>query len=204
MLRWNSDKHYLAALAADGIACVPCQFVEPDSPESLAAVARRRGWSDLVVKPVVGASAFGARRFAGDGIGGAGERHLQALLKRGAALVQPYLDAVETVRERSLVFVEGRLVHAFTKSAFAGLASAATIMPHEPTHAERTLAEAALAAAPEQDLLYARVDLVPGDAGPLLMELELVEPDLGLRLSPAALARLAEACAVRAGALLDL
>ncbi len=29
---------------------------------------------------------------------------------------------------------------------------------------------------------YARVDLVPSDDGPLVLELEVVEPDLGLRL----------------------
>ena len=42
--------------------------------------------------------------------------------------------------------------------------------------------------------VYARVDLVRGEAGqPLLMELELIEPSLYLRRSPAAAAKFAEA-----------
>jgi hypothetical protein len=42
--------------------------------------------------------------------------------------------------------------------------------------------------------LYARADFVQGDGGaPLLMELELVEPDLFFRHSPDAVTRLVEA-----------
>ena len=43
--------------------------------------------------------------------------------------------------------------------------------------------------AAERDWLYARVDLVDTGRGPVLMELELIEPDLFL--TPAAAARLA-------------
>ena len=59
----------------------------------------------------------------------------------------------------------------------------------------------AVAAAPWATL-YARVDLVPGDAGPLLMELALIEPDLGLRLKERAAAALARGCALRLAGLL--
>jgi hypothetical protein len=38
-------------------------------------------------------------------------------------------------------------------------------------------------------MLYARVDLVEGESGPMLMELELIEPDLGLRNAPGATSR---------------
>jgi hypothetical protein len=46
---------------------------------------------------------------------------------------------------------------------------------------------------PDQ-LLYARIDLIPGlDGEPLLVELELTEPSLFLRTSSAAADRLADA-----------
>ena len=39
---------------------------------------------------------------------------------------------------------------------------------------------------------YARVDLVPTQAGPLLMELELIEPSLFFRMYPESAQRLAD------------
>ncbi len=48
-------------------------------------------------------------------------------------------------------------------------------------------------AAPEQST-YARVDLVPSASGPLRMELELMEPDLGLRLMNHGAVAFAEVC----------
>ncbi len=55
--------------------------------------------------------------------------------------------------------------------------------PREPSDAERELADAVLAAVPAglgEDLLYARVDLLPSPDGPRLLELELAEPSLFL------------------------
>jgi hypothetical protein len=62
--------------------------------------------------------------------------------------------------------------------------------------AELAVAAQVLAAVPggTGDLLYARVDLIPGpDGEPLLGELELAEPSLFLRSDPAAGPRLADA-----------
>ncbi len=206
VLRWNSDKRYLRDLEQRDVACVPTDIVEPGDPVPLAARAARRGWAEVIVKPAIGASAFGARRFAGAAVAGDGEAHLRMLLDRGHALVQPYLPAVDSARERSLVYIAGAFVHAFTKPAFSTDAAGATsIVAHRPSAEELALATAALAAADEAvhvaetrgrtPPLYARVDLVPAEAGPLLMELELVEPDLGLRLDPSAVECLADALA---------
>ncbi|WFE28707.1 hypothetical protein O7623_05775 [Solwaraspora sp. WMMD791] len=73
-----------------------------------------------------------------------------------------------------------------------------------PDEATLALAERALAvtarrggAAPEQ-LLYARVDVVRGAGGPLVLEVELIEPSLGFRYAvDAALDRFADAIAAR-------
>ena len=195
-LRWNMDKRYLGELVACGIHCVPTAFDECRDSAALAAVTREHQWDDVVVKPAVAASAAGARRFRGDSIEGEGEAHLAGLLTFGAALVQPYVSAVEVDLERSLVFIAGEFTHAFTKSSFnTDTSGNTTIEDHEPSAAELELAQAALAAAPGH-LLYARVDMVPTPTGLLLMELELIEPDLGLRLCSAATDALARACAV--------
>lgn len=193
-LRWNTDKRYLRNMAEAGVSCVPTMFVEPGGGMTLRSVMRDRGWSDVVVKPAIGASALGARRFVDGAAIAAGEKHLADLLTHGAALVQPYLATVETERERSLVFIDGLFAHAFAKPAFNTDAAGSTaFLSHVPSSAELVAAAEALAVSPDRPL-YARVDMVPGPDGPLLMELELIEPDLGLRLNPGAADHLAEAC----------
>jgi hypothetical protein len=63
---------------------------------------------------------------------------------------------------------------------------------HGPTPRELQVAEAALARAPAA-VHAARVDLVRLDGEPVVMELELIEPELFLRRSPDAAGLLADA-----------
>lgn len=194
ILEWNTDKRYLRLLAAAGIDCVPTYFVERGDCTSLRSIRQERGWLDMIVKPAIGASASGARRFSAEMPERLGEEHLGDLLNRGTVLVQPYQSAVESERERSLVFIDGSFAHAFTKPAFnTDAVGGTTLSPYIPTPAELVLAKAALAASPDRPI-YARVDMVPSPSGPLLMELELIEPDLGLRLNQFAAQKLAQAC----------
>jgi glutathione synthase/RimK-type ligase-like ATP-grasp enzyme len=193
IVRWNSDKRYLADLRAAGVPIVPTEFVVRGAAVDLAARCAGLGWDDVVVKPGIGASAKGAGRFAGAAIGERGQAHLDGLLRHGDALVQPFQRAVEGERERSLVYIGGRFSHAFTKPAFlSGTGDGLGEARHEATPGERALAEAAVIAAPGP-VTYARVDMVPTADGPRLMELELIEPDLGLRLAPASIEALADA-----------
>ena len=193
VVRWNSDKRYLLDLARAGVAIVPTEVVTHGSVVDLESLCAGCGWHDVVVKPTIGASAKGAERFAGDAIGGAGEKHLSALLATGDALIQPYQPAVEEARERSLVCIGGVFSHAFTKPAFLrGTGDGLGEALHEASAEERALADEALRAAPGATI-YARVDLVPTPDGPRLMELELIEPDLGLRLYPRSIPALVSA-----------
>lgn len=193
IVRWNSRKRYLLDLERAGVAIVPTLHVRAGEPIDVAAAAAARGWSDLVIKPEIGASAKGAERFTGAAIGGVGQAHLAALLAAGDALIQPFQPAVADERERSIVIIDGVVSHAFTKPPFLrGVGDGLGESLHPPSAAELALAERAVAAVPGP-VTYARVDMVPGPDGPRLMELELVEPDLGLRLFLPAVAALAHA-----------
>jgi glutathione synthase/RimK-type ligase-like ATP-grasp enzyme len=133
----------------------------------------------------------------------AGQRHLDRLLPAEDMLVQPFLPGVTDEGETSLVFVGGAFSHAARKRPAPGDFRVhddfdGTLEDVTPTSAQLDVARRALAAVAEP-LLYARVDLVPGPAGPVVMELELVEPDLYLATAPGAADRLAEAVAARAG-----
>jgi hypothetical protein len=200
VLRWNSHKRYLRDLERAGVPTVPTLLVEAgEACDAAAAVAARR-WSDIVIKPAIGASAKGAERFVADAVAARGQAHLDALLADGDALIQPFQPAVDDERERSVVVIDGVISHAFTKPAFMqGVGDGMGETLHVPSAEERTLAERAVAAAPGP-VAYARVDMVPTPDGPRLMELELIEPDLGLRLFPPAIGALARAILEAGGA----
>ena len=95
VVRWNTDKHYLADLEAAGVPVVPTRFVEPgaDPLASLdAALAAFAGAGEWVVKPTVSAGSADTRRYARDEIPAAAD-HLGRLLDAGrSAMLQPYLD----------------------------------------------------------------------------------------------------------------
>jgi glutathione synthase/RimK-type ligase-like ATP-grasp enzyme len=186
VVRWNSHKGYLRDLAAAGVSTVPTRVVAAEGEASLDGA--------VVIKPAVSSGAFGAGRFAA-GEPGATE-HLLGVLAHGDAIVQPYVPSVAKRGERSLIYLGGELSHAVNKQPAEGDYRVQShyggeVTRHEPTPAELAVAETALAQAAEA-LTYARVDLVEGEYGPMVIELELIEPELFLGVEPAAPVRLAE------------
>ena len=69
------------------------------------------------------------------------------------------------------------------------------IVPHAPAPAEFDAAAAALDLVPggAGTLLYARIDLIGPATAPLIMELELIEPELFLPHAPGSAAAMARA-----------
>jgi glutathione synthase/RimK-type ligase-like ATP-grasp enzyme len=199
---WNTHKQYLVDLAERGVPAVPTRVLGAGSRMPLVDVLAETGWEDVILKAAVAQTGRYLTRVRPDGHA-AGQRHLDRLLPAEDMLVQPFLPGVTAEGETSLVFVDGAFSHAARKRPapgdfrvhddFDGTLEAVT-----PTSAQLDVARRALAAVAEP-LLYARVDLVPGPAGPVVMELELVEPDLYLATAPGAAERLAEAVAARAG-----
>lgn len=189
-VRWNMRKTYLAELSARGLAVVPTIFVGAGEAAGLDAIRAERGWGELVVKPVVSGSAHGAKRFR-PGEDGA-DAHFYALASGVGAMVQPFMPEVLSARERSLVFLHGAFSHAYLKPPFSpGMAGGnGEERAYAPASDEMALAQACLQAAPSPPAI-ARVDMVPGPDGPLVMELELIEPALFLHLAPGSADRLA-------------
>ncbi len=183
LLRWSTDKRYMADLAAAGVAVVPTAWCAPGSAPELPT-------RPFVLKPAVGAGSVGAARFTPDERAPALE-HVARLHAAGqVVMIQPYLDGVDRHGETALVYFAGRFSHAIRKAAILvaglhmvdGLYAAEKITAVRPSAEERALAERALAAVPGGVVpLYARVDVVPGDDGaPQVLELELCEPSLFL------------------------
>jgi glutathione synthase/RimK-type ligase-like ATP-grasp enzyme len=191
LLRWNSDKAYLAELGRKGIASVPTLEVDHLNEAALTAAHGVLGSEQLVIKPPVSAAAWGTYRL------GAGEP-VPTEVHGQRMLVQPWLGAVVEEGEYSLILLGGRYSHCVAKRPKAGdfrvqPDHGGTTEPAELPEGALAIAEAALAAAPAA-ATYARVDLIRGNDGGLqLMELELIEPALFLHCVPEAKARFAEA-----------
>lgn len=185
VVRWNTHKGYLLDLAAADVAIVPTRLLPRgtiDVPTELLPDG------ELVVKPAVSVGAIGALRSRSDDPRTAD--HIVDLARNGDVLVQPFISSVLDSGETSLMFAGGRLSHAVRKVPAQGDYRVqdhhgGTVEPHQATPDEIALAEAALAVAPSSTT-YARVDLVSTGRGPVVMELELVEPALFLDADPQA------------------
>ena len=201
VLRWNSDKRYLLDLAEQGVPIVPTHFIGPGEPYREEDF---HGADGVVVKPAISAGALDTARYE-PGQHADAMAHARMLLDHGrAVLVQPYLPLVEE-GERALVFFSGTFSHAIRKGPV--LTEAAVIdnfriphpdvVPYRPTGKEVDTALAALAAVPwPEPTLFARVDLaLDGAREPVVMELELIEPNLFLDKHPRGLERFVGATA---------
>ena len=198
VLAWNSDKHYLAALARRGIAIPPTRWTKRVTPQQLDAAFDAIGAEQLIVKPTVSGGAWKTQRLhRGD---------VLEDIPAGDAMIQPYLPSIETEGETSLLFFGGRLSHVVNKLPANGdfriqlqYGGRYTPVPTPPAGA-LALAEQTLAAI-DAPLLYARIDVVPDSDGRwLLMEAELIEPDFYLDHDPQAGAGFARAVRERLAA----
>lgn len=192
VLAWNTDKTYLQALHEAGLPVVETQWLAPG--DSFAVPAQ----GEYVVKPTVSAGSKDTNRYVAGDHDELAAAHADSLLAAGrAVMVQPYLRAVDTAGETALLYFAGELSHAVRKGPLLTPAMAPVpgaykqeeIVAREPSGGEVAVADAVLDAmsavpgspAGRADLLYARVDLVPGDDGePVLLELELTEPSMFL------------------------
>lgn len=193
---WNTHKRYLVDLAERGVPTVPTVLLPAGSPVRLSDVLARQGWNDVIVKAAVAQTGRYLLRVPPRDMD-RGQHHLDRLLPHEDMLVQPFLPGVLAAGETSLVFVDGVLSHVVRKRPGDGDFRVhddygGSIEPSAATREELDVAERAVAAV-GASLLYARVDLVPGPAGPVVMELELVEPDLFLGYADGAAERLAAA-----------
>jgi hypothetical protein len=190
VVKWNTDKRYLADLADKGVATVPSLFFAPREEIVLPDA------DEVVVKPAIGMGSVGALRFSDPG---AARGHAAALQAEGrTVLVQPYDPRIKD-GETALVFLGGRQSHAFTKGPILPPPGQAPVFDESGTYAEESLTpadpdfelwdigHAALAAAAAHlgidvdDLLYARVDVIGTRLDSHVLEVELVEPSLGWR-----------------------
>lgn len=198
VVRWNMQKTYLRDLDARGVPTVPTLWRDRLGNGELLALFDELQSDEIVIKPVMSATAQGAYRLdrarartqAAD---------IECYFARRPLMMQPFEHGILAEGEFSLFYFNGAHSHSILKVPKDG--DFRVQEEHggdiQAVKAEPALlaAGAAAIAAIGRTLLYARVDLVRNRAGFRVMELELVEPALYLRMDPAAPERFADAIA---------
>lgn len=189
----NINKRYLTQLDRHQDWVIPTEIVAADSVPSIDWRSRFRNLKPdrLIVKPLISAGSF--RTLA---IDLARLRESEVLIaetfQSEAVIVQPFLPTVCDDGEHSLIFLGGDYYHAILKRPKSGdfrvqVQHGGIYKRWEPdpwlVAASRTLLEHF-----QPGTLYARLDWVrsPDMASPvpyLLMEIEMIEPDLYLRFT---------------------
>ena len=181
LVRWNADKRYLRQLSTAGATIPPTTWVDDREELSSGEILDLLGWSSAIVKPTVSASAYNLRRIFKDE---------PAVQLKGPAMIQQFVPEIVASGEWSLVFLGGEYSHAVIKrpaagdfrvqSEFGGRAALAE--PRNELLDEATRVVGSLPGRPH----YARIDGIDRDGTFILMEVELIEPELFLCLGNAA------------------
>lgn len=183
ILRWNTDKRYLAGLSHPHLSPPPTEILDRGSTVALRALLETRGWDEAVLKPAISADGFATERTS-LAESAADQAVLDAMLVRGDVVIQRLVPEIRSHGEISLMFFGGVFSHAVSKRPKAGEFRvqerlggiiARTEPPPQLVEAARDLLTTYA-----QGCLYARVDAVVTAEQFLLMELELLEPSLYL------------------------
>lgn len=197
LVHWNLSKTYMRDLQGQGVGIVPTLFADSLDADFLARYQRELDVDEIVVKPVVGANGEDAYRVSALTMPEEFERIVARFRKRDC-MIQPFMQNILTEGEYSLFFFGGEYSHAILKKP------AESEFRSQEEHGAEILAaapEAKLLARARQAIetispapLYARIDFIR-DAGDdfLVMELELIEPSMYLRMDPRAPGRFAAA-----------
>jgi glutathione synthase/RimK-type ligase-like ATP-grasp enzyme len=200
LVQWNSHKRYLLDLAQRGIATIPTTIVPRRGAAGVESIIAAEGWQRFVLKPAVSASGFETHALSVP-LSTTDRQVVERVTALGDALVQPFVEEIPRGGELSLMFIDGEFSHSAIKRASGGEFRVQT--EHggsvNPTRVAAPIVEQArgvIEALPEVPL-YARVDgIVRGEAF-LLMELELIEPNLFFDIAPGSAERFAAALARR-------
>jgi glutathione synthase/RimK-type ligase-like ATP-grasp enzyme len=182
VVKWNARKTYLKEL---GPSAIPTIWADKADARSVAQAFDALDAAEIVVKPQVGAGSRDTVRLKrnawseADLIDG----------PRSAAMIQPFLRAIETEGERSLFWFGGVYSHAIRKVPAHGdwranIPGETHFVNETPSPDAMEAAESARARAPK-DLLYVRIDLVLGDDDHWrVIEIEAIEPYLFFDFAP--------------------
>jgi glutathione synthase/RimK-type ligase-like ATP-grasp enzyme len=197
ILHWNSDKKiYLHDVEKRGGQIIPTIWDNSKIDDHLIQQWFEQFQTDeLVIKPTVGANAQDASHLK---LGAVDVNKLSKTFNRRSYMVQPFMRGIVEEGEFSLFYFNGDYSHAILKTPRVGdfrvqEEHGGEIKPIEPS-AELLATGEKIVQCISPTPLYARVDFVRTEAGEFaVVELELIEPSMYLRMAKHAPQMFAEA-----------
>ncbi len=195
-LRWNLNKSYLFELSQAGLPVIPTQLVARSDQRTLGQIFEAMQSAEIVIKPVQSAGAWRTLRLNLDNLDDA-KLSFDGWRREQDFLVQAFMPEIVAAGEWSLVYFDGEFSHAVMKRAKEGdfrvqSNHGGTVLMADAPENICTQALQILQFLPRMPC-YARVDGVVRDGQFLLMELELLEPELFLEIETPAAHRFAKA-----------
>ncbi|MEM7134036.1 MAG: hypothetical protein AAF702_47530 [Chloroflexota bacterium] len=186
LVRWNLHKSYLFDLEAQRILIPKTQVLNKD--EAVEPIFEQQGWTEAIIKPLVGASSHLVERVSRAALATWCEE-IRPQRADEAWLIQEFRPEIQETGEWSLIFFAGDFSHAVVKQPSAGefkLNSqyAGQIKRTTPASSLLQQAQQVVAGLPLIPL-YARIDgFVSKNGDFLVLELELNEPGLYFTFAP--------------------
>lgn len=200
-LLWNSDKIYLSELADLGVPVVPTRFLGvTDAADTAWLGSYFKANGPFVLKPSVSAAARDTFLIEGpdaaqylSSANGKVEGDFSDWRGSRTFMLQPFLPEIKTRGEWSLVYFDGLFSHAVHKRPADGAwlvqdELGGSVLSAEPPAAVFTVAEQGVRALAKVGErlgiglpLYLRIDVIEAESstrGPLIGELEMIEPEL--------------------------
>jgi hypothetical protein len=195
LVRWNLRKTYLRDLESQGAAIVPSLWHEGLEPGRLASAFERLGAARIIVKPVVSTNATDTFLLAPEDVRLREQELVRKFSGRGL-VIQPFVENIQTAGEYSLFYFGDTYSHAIRKTPKP---RDFRVQEEHGARIEAVEPDAELIECADRVLrlvkpapAYGRCDLVRASDGRfLLMELELIEPSMYLRMEAMAPERFA-------------
>jgi len=180
LVKYNLHKFYLRDLQEKGIDIIPTIFI-PSSPSLDLDEVTARNWKQAVIKPAISAGSYLTERFFIHELNLVQTKY-QSISKERDLLVQEFIPEILDFGEISLVYFNRKFSHGVRKTPVNGdfrvqIQYGGIIVPFVPEQKLKEQAERILSTFPGE-ILYGRVDGVMYKGKFLVMEVELIEPDL--------------------------
>lgn len=187
VIRWNIDKSYLKHFQNNGIPVIETIWVDKDANPG-AIKEMEIPWSDLIIKPSVGAGSLGMKRFDITKNREEALHHAENLTRNSSVMLQPYLESADLEGETALIYFGGNFSHAIHRPLAGHHAEpdeeVAEASPAKPEPDHLRIGEEVLKCMPFTPV-YMRLDLLRGKENQaLVLEVEMVEPSLFLGCNP--------------------
>lgn len=194
IIKWNIDKHYFKDLNKWGIPTIETFYIKKNSGESLKNYTHHHS---IVLKPCISGAGKDTYKIDLEDYK-LHESLFNELLSKQDMMIQPFQKNID-LGEISFMFFGNHFSHATLKKAKKGDFRVqddfgGTVEVYSPKNEELNFAKQVVSKLQIDQLVYARVDVIRNNEDELVIsELELIEPEIWLRLNTKAPNLFAEA-----------